>query len=266
MVAQRAPDPVFFPAPAGPAATGRSRRAAACFGWLFLASAAATAQVLINPVLVELGPQQRSASVLVTLSDKAPAPMRLQADVLQWQQDLDGGDLTQPSTDLLVTPPIADLKPGQKQLFRVALRGGRRAPGELAYRLILEDVAPPRTAMVDAQGLAIKFRMRYDLPVLVAPAVPVQNRLRWKSCAPAVPAKACLRLLNAGNRRVKVNVLTLAGDGWQQALAMKEGVNVLAGAEREWQVALEPGHAGPVRAVQVRTARGEDLQAEAANE
>lgn len=256
------------PALAG-CASRRIRLAAMRLGALFLAAGPAAAQVLINPVLVELGPQQKSASVLVTLSDKASAPMRLQADVLRWRQDVHGADLTEPSTELLVTPPIADLRPGQKQLFRVALRGPRSGPGELAYRLILEDAAPPQVGMVGPQGTLIKFRMRYDLPVMVAPAVPVTTQLRWKPCpadSTGTPAQSCLRLLNAGNRRVKVTTLTLAGDGWQQALALKDGVNVLAGAEREWRIALEPGHPAPVRTVQVRTARGEELQAEGTNE
>jgi fimbrial chaperone protein len=243
--------------------------AAACCAALFLASGAATAQVLINPVLVEFAAQQRTASVTVTLSEKAAAPMRLQANVLRWEQDLQGGDVTQPSSDLLVTPLIAELKPGQKQLFRVALRGPRPAPGELAYRLILEDVAPAQPDVANAQGMTIQFRMRYDLPLLIAPAAPVQTLLRWKPCPPsagATGAETCVRLLNAGNRRVKVHTLTLAGEGWQQPVALKEGVNVLAGAEREWRIPLEPGHAGPPRGVQVQTARGEALQVEASSE
>ncbi|MDB5907733.1 MAG: pilus assembly protein chaperone PapD-like protein [Massilia sp.] len=269
---------------------GKRRGPASCLlglgGWLagaglvaaLLASGTALAQVLISPVVVELGTRQRAVAVTVTLSDTVRAPMRLQADLLRWKQDVQGQAVTEPSDDLVVTPPIAELRPGGQQVFRVALRGVRPAPEELAYRLILEDVAEPSAAADSAPGMVIKFRMRYDLPVLVAPAGPVANALRWKPCAtegapsalalpvapPAIPhAEACVRLLNAGNRRVKVQKLTLAGDGWQQALSLKEGENVLAGAEREWRVPLAKGQAGPLRSVQVLTARGETLQAEA---
>ena len=121
--------------------------------------------------------------------------------------------------------------------------------------------------------MSINFRMRYDLPVLVAPAGPVANALRWKPCLPKAapapvassakpPAEACVRLLNAGNRRVKVQTLTLTGDGWEQALPLKDGENVLAGAEREWRVPLAKGQTGALRGVEVQTARGETLQAE----
>lgn len=239
------------------------RPLAICCAALFLASGAAIGQVLINPVILELGARQRAVSVTVTLSEKAIAPMRLQAQALSWSQNLQGDELTEPSNDLLVAPPIAELRPGEKQVFRVALRGARPAPGELAYRLILEDIAePPATQL--AEGMAIKFRMRYDLPVLVAPAGAVVNAPRWRPCPPAPgAAEACVRIVNGGNRRLKAQSLTLGGDGWQQALVLKDGANLLAGAEREWRVPLQAGQGGAIRTVQLHTVRGETLQAEA---
>jgi fimbrial chaperone protein len=254
--------------------------------WILLGAgimmnAAALSQVLVSPVVIEFGAKQRAATVKISLSDTAKAPMRLQAELMHWEQNLQGEDVMSPGNELLVTPPIADLQPGGTQLFRVAFRGTRAAPEEIAYRLILEDIAEPGTAVSDntPQGsVAINFRMRYDLPVMVAPTGKIMNVLRWKPC-PADTARAsgptsavspgagsneaCMRLLNSGNRRVKVQTLTLVGDGWQQALPLKEGINVLAGAEREWRIPLQPGQTGAVRGVQVQTPRGETLQAEA---
>ena len=71
-----------------------------------------------------------------------------------------------------------------------------------------------------------------------------------------------MRIANAGNRRVKVQSVTLSGEGWQQVFNLKEAEAVLAGAEREWVV---PANApGALRAVEVRTATGQLLAAEAA--
>lgn len=257
------PPQVQLSAGGGTAARALARVAAPLA--LFLACGSLAAQVLINPVFVEFGERQRIASVTVTLSEKATAPMRLQAEMLRWDQDIHGAALTQPSGDMLVTPAIADLKPGDKQVFRLALRGPRPAPGELAYRLILEDIAAAPANAAAAGAVAIQFRMRYDLPVLIAPAVPVQTALRWKSCAPAAAGEACVALRNAGNRRVKVRTLMLAGADWHQEVALNDGVNVLAGATRAWRVPPAAGHAGAVRGVQVRTARDETLQAEPDN-
>jgi fimbrial chaperone protein len=235
-----------------------------------LGSGLASAQVMIRPVVLELGARQRVMAVTVSLSDQADAPVRLQAQVLRWRQDVQGHAVTEPSDDLLVSPPIADVKPGEKQVFRVALRGARPAPEELSYRLILEDVSAPTTAN---RAAAVQFQMRYDLPVLVAPVAPVVTALRWKPCPPeaakqtpaqtASGVEACVRLLNAGNRRVKVQTLTLAGDNGPQVLSLQEGQNVLSGAEREWRVPLSAARSGVVRGVKVDTALGETLQAEA---
>jgi fimbrial chaperone protein len=226
---------------------------------------AASAQALISPVVVEFGPRQKIATVRVTLSDKAIKPMRLQAQLLQWRQDAQGAAVTQPSEDLIVTPRIAELRPGQQQVLRLALRGSLPADTEMAYRLVLEDIAQP-SSMDLGGGAAVNFRMAYDLPVMVAPRGAVVNALRWRACpqaaAPRQSGGICVRIANAGNRRVKVQSVTVSGEGWQQVLQLKEAEAVLAGAEREWVV---PANApGALRAVEVRTATGQLLAAEAA--
>ena len=119
-------DAVISPQASRPPVFRRGALAAFSLAWLWLSSGPAAAQVLINPVLVELNPNQRVASITVSLSEKATAPMRLQAEVLRWQQDARGESVSQPSNDLLVTPPIADIRPGEKQMFRIALRGVRQ--------------------------------------------------------------------------------------------------------------------------------------------
>jgi fimbrial chaperone protein len=228
-------------------------------------AAAASAQALISPVVVEFAAKQRVATVRITLSDKAIQPMRLQAQLLQWLQDGHGAAVTQPSEDLIVTPRIAELRPGQQQVLRLALRGPLPAETEAAYRLVLEDIAQPSTMDLGG-GAAVNFRMAYDLPVMVAPRGPVVSALRWRACpsdtAPRAAKGVCVRIANAGNRRVKVQALTIGGDGWKQDLALDRADAVLAGAEREWLVPATG--AGELRDVQVRTATGEVLRAEPA--
>lgn len=248
---------------------------------VLLTTGLARAQLVIGPLAVEFAPQQRVAAVSVRLDENAKVPVRLQAEVLRWTQNLAGDAVTEETDDLLVTPPIVDVLPGQRQVFRLALRGNRPAPEELAYRLILEDVTESSGATEISPGMTINFRVRHDLPVVLAPIRPVRSSLRWKICppdskqlvgttlkasseaSPPVINAACVRLLNDGNRRVKVQTLTLSGDGWQQVLSLKEGENVLAGTEREWRVPLAPGQSGATLGVKVDTARGETLQAEA---
>jgi fimbrial chaperone protein len=227
-------------------------------------AAGAWAQALISPVVVEFGPRQKVATVRVTLSDTALRPMRLQAQLLQWGQDLRGATVTQASDDLIVTPRIAELKPGQQQVLRLALRKSLPAETEKAYRLVLEDIAQPSTTELGG-GAAVNFRMAYDLPVMVAPRGAVVTALRWRACpssaAPRLTKGMCVRIANAGNRRVKIQSVTIGGDGWQEVLTLKEADAMLAGAEREWVIPANA--AGALKHVGVRTATGEVLQAEA---
>jgi fimbrial chaperone protein len=220
---------------------------------------AAHAQVLIDPVVVELSARQRAVAVTVTLSSKAQGSLLLQSDILQWQQAIDGSPRYQPSKDLVVAPPIAELKPGESQVFRVALRGARAHPGEMAYRLILED-----TSQIAADGAnrGVSFRLRYDLPVLVAPAEPVRVAQRWQPCT-AKANEVCVRLSNEGNRRITLQKLSVEGATWTRPIEAPG--TVLAGAQREWHVPLAAGQTGPALRVTGTTRTGEPIQAQLSN-
>ncbi|WP_053076625.1 molecular chaperone [Caenimonas sp. SL110] len=222
---------------------------------------AALSQVLLEPVVLELSQRQRIAVLQVSLSERAAAPVRLQAELLRWTQSTTGESVTEPTDELLISPPIVDLKPGQRQVFRVAIRAPKPSQNEVAYRLILEDISPDP---VDAAGKKIPglaIRMRYDLPVMVAPSVAVVQSLRFSSCAAtAGVSHACLRVRNAGNKRVRMQALQLAGDGWQQSLKLGDTGLLLAGGAREWQVPLQPGGAGKVGDVRATIGRGEILK------
>jgi fimbrial chaperone protein len=227
---------------------------------LFLTAGATQAQVLISPVVVELGDRQRAVAVTVTLGATARAPVLFQSEVLRWQQHSDGTPLYEPSNDLVVSPPVTTVHPGESQVIRVALRGPRSSPGELAYRLILEDASEPLPAAAGAPG-GINFRMRYSLPVLVAPVEPVRNALHWQACA-AAASEVCVHLANEGNRRVTFKTLSVAGANW--TLPVPQPGTVLAGAGIEWRLPLPRDQNGPALRVSGETSGGETVKAELA--
>lgn len=222
--------------------------------------------MIISPVVVEIDAPRKVVSVSVTNnSDRA---LTFQADALTWSQ-VDGADRFEPTDELLVVPPIAKVAPFSSQVFRVALRVPTPSPVERTYRMLLEDVSDDAVTSGDA---SVSFKFTHNLPVLVAPVGKLSNSVRWKPCVSALAApdpavgprrEACVRLINSGNRRVKLQSLTVVGDGWQQIIVLKDGVNVLVGAEREWRVPLVANQIGAVRAVQVQTVQGEKLQATA---
>jgi fimbrial chaperone protein len=224
------------------------------------AAAAANAGVLISPVVVEVASARRPVAVSVT--NDGDRPVTYQTDALAWQQ-VDGADHFESTDELLVVPPIVEVPAKGSQVFRVMLRSRAPSPVERSYRLVLEDIT--EAAAPAAGQAAITFRLSHSLPVMIAPAGKVLNALRWKPCAgdaAAQPRALCVRMLNAGNRRVKFKTLTVAGEGWREVLSLGAGENVLAGAQREWLVPFASGQSRDVRSVEIETGRGETLQAE----
>jgi fimbrial chaperone protein len=210
-------------------------------------SSAVLAQT-ITPVVVELTPRARAASVSVTnTSDRA---VRYQTEVLGWAQR-DGRDHHAPSRDLLVVPPIADIAPGATQVFRVAPRQ-RPAGGERAYRLVLEDITPidrtdPTIAAPpeEGSGLSVALRFRHSLPVFVQ-SVAGAGRARLVSCGEGA-SSGCVRIHNDGERHVSVRSIGLQGAGWQVDNRLG-ATRVLAGAWMEWTLDVPPDATGPLAA------------------
>ena len=225
------------------------------------------AQVSISPVVIEIDAPRRPVAISVTNSGERP--IRLQAEVLLWQQT-DGRDRYESSDALLVVPSIVDVPANSTQVVRVVLRSPVPSPVERTYRLVLDDITDEKP---EGGGVSISFKFTHNLPVMIAPSGKVQSTMRWMPCAEtaktSIPAGAvhsnqvCVRLVNTGNRRIRVQTLIVNGDGWQQALSLSAGENVLAGSERELRVQLKPGQTGAVSGIQVFTGLGETLEVEA---
>ena len=191
---------------------------------LFAASSASA--MGISPVLVELSPKARVASV--TLTNPSGQAKTFQAQALSWRQD-DAADQYLENGDLLVSPAIAKIGAGETQVFRVLLRGAAPVQTEKAYRLILEEITQESER---TQGQAmVNMLLRFNLPVFAAPAAPARAVLRWRQCAAAAD-KGCVRLDNDGNRRIRLSAMTVQGPGWKKDLP--NGATVLAGAWQEW--------------------------------
>lgn len=233
--------------------------ARSCAVALAFAAFAAHSQVLIDPVVVELGAKQRAAPLTLTLSARASGPLTLQTEVLRWHQDATGDSRYEPTGDLLVVPPIIQLKPGESQLVRIAFRGARQGPAEQAYRLMLEDVTAATRGQAD-DDKGISFRMRYDLPVMLGAAVAHQQSLQWSRCAADAPNRACVRVANEGTRRVTLRHMEVRGAGW--SLPVEHPGTVLAQGVREWRFALPQGAQGAALSVAGETNRAEPVGAQ----
>ncbi|MFA6163499.1 MAG: fimbria/pilus periplasmic chaperone [Methylobacter sp.] len=199
----------------------------------------AASALTIDPVLIELTPTRRVASI--TVSNPSDHSKNLQAEVLSWQQNKGVDQYTETDT-LFVIPAIAEIAPGGTQVFRVSSRSPVPSTVEQAYRLILEEI--PDESGLTQTGSMINLLYRFSLPLFVSPSEAVQSDLRWSLCA-APANKGCIQLDNRGNRRIRLSKLTVSGDGWQQAVP--DGATVLAGSVKQWTLDMSAGQRLPKR-------------------
>jgi fimbrial chaperone protein len=224
----------------GPAARGAQVMLAAATAAASLSCSLAVQAQVIAPVIVELPATARLATVSVT--NTSGRAVRYQTEVLAWTQR-DGADQHEPSRELLVVPPIADVAPGATQIFRIAPRL-RGASGERAYRFVIEDI----TDASDDGGLSVALRLRHSLPVFVAAAgvagAGAAPRVMLGPCAKQA-SPGCVRVSNAGDRHVAIAALRLDGAGWH-ADVRPGAARVLAGSWMEWLAEVPADAAHPV--------------------
>ncbi len=123
---------------------------------------AAAGSFSIDPIRITLSEAKPSA--VMRVENRGDASITVQLQVMRWSQ-LDSQDQLAPRRELLATPQIFRLKPGQVQVVRVALLRPVEEQRELAYRLLLDEVPPPPAA--DFRGL--QMALRVSMPVFVQP-------------------------------------------------------------------------------------------------
>lgn len=125
----------------------------------------AASSVLIWPIDPVLEADQQASALW--LENRGNETAHLQIRVFAWNQS-GFDDQYQNQRDVIGSPPVARIAPGQKQLVRLT-RTREVPPGqELAYRIIIDEIPSPRPAGDAAEGktaAAVQFQMRYSVPL-----------------------------------------------------------------------------------------------------
>ena len=191
---------------------------------------ASAAGLQVAPTTVEV-PSTRSAGGL-TLMNNGSRPLTAQTRVFSWTQ-VDGEDVLEPTTDLAISPPMLELPAGATQLLRV-IRLGPPPQQEASYRVIVDEL--PLDGGTDSDGAALRFVLRYSVPVFIAPA-------DGQPTAPMLHARVTvaddgdrqLELQNLGNGRAQVAGLAyVAPDGERVSISPGLAGYVLPGRQRRW--------------------------------
>ena len=212
----------------------------------------------------------RQASAL-WLENRGSETANLQIRVFAWSQS-GFNDQYQNQRDVIGSPPVAKIEPGQKQLVRLT-RTRDIPPGqELAYRIIIDEIpsAKPPAAEDGKTAAAIRFQMRYSVPLFAYGAGLWSTEdttrprdpkgiglpdLSWRTVA--VDGHAYVEVRNQGAVHARLTDVALKQGGQTQPLV--EGLlgYVLPGAIMRWPA---PGPMAGEPALQVRVNGASQVQ------
>ncbi|CAI8752866.1 molecular chaperone [Pseudomonas zeae] len=224
--------------------------------------AQAASSVLIWPIDPILEADQQASALW--LENHGTEIVHLQIRVFAWSQS-GLNDQYQNQRDVIGSPPVAKIEPGQKQLVRLT-RTREVPPGqELAYRIIIDEI--PAAAPASAPGnsnaaAAIRFQMRYSVPLFAYgaglrskqdtarkrdPKGIGQANLSWKKVTE--PGGSYLEIRNQGVIHARLTDVTFKQGG--QTKPLVEGLlgYVLPGAVMRWPL---PGGVSADQPLQVR--------------
>lgn len=218
--------------------------AALCVGWYALALPAhAASPLMIWPLDPVISGTQRAAALWV--ENRGSEVLALQARVLQWSQT-EGEDQLSAQKEVVVSPPISQIPPGQKQLIRLLAQPGSASTEEQAYRILLDELPSPPTATSQPQ-IGVQIQLRYSIPLFVyAPtadaadtAVKASPALTWTM--EQQEERHVLMVRNTGSGFARLTQVAWSDpDGRNDTLAAGLFGYVLAGSERRWTLDKPP--------------------------
>ena len=213
--------------------------------------AQAATSVLIWPIDPVLETGQNAAALW--LENRGDEAANLQIRVFTWRQS-GFDDQYQTQREIIGSPPVANIKPGQKQMIRLTRTGNSPAAQELAYRIIIDEIPPvmPAGGSTDKPEAAIRFQMRYSVPLFVysgglrgkpessdkrdAPGIG-KPALSWSQVS--VQGRPYVELRNTGPVHARLTDVVMQQGGQERPVVQGLLGYVLPGASMRWPAPLQ---------------------------
>jgi fimbrial chaperone protein len=153
-------------------------------------------QVSLAPLRIEMA--GTTASTVLRVANPSGREVGVQVRAFGWSQR-DGADVYSASDDVMITPSIIQIAPGQTQVFRV-VRRAPASPGEKRFRIAVDQLPDPE---LESAGEA-QARIRFTIPLFLDrdQAAPVD--LAWTLDGSGLQAR------NAGGQTVRIVGVALA--------------------------------------------------------
>ncbi len=190
------------------------------------------------PTTFEL-PAGKSADTL-TLHNNGASKLNAQVRLYRWTQAA-GEDKSDPTGDVVASPPMVSIDPGQDQVVRLVRTSKRPVDGEETYRVVVDEL--PDNA--NAKNGLINFTFKYSIPMFFVTQVGGKSQLSW--ALEKQGDKTFIVARNDGTRRARIAGLTLGTQGGKE-FVLGKGLNgyVLAGSHMRWALPSSLGSTGVV--------------------
>lgn len=127
------------------------------------ASPAQAGAVVLWPIAPVIAKDERATALWI--ENRGQEPVTLQIRSLGWSQS-GGEDQYAPQEEVVTSPPIATVAPGQRQLVRVIRRETGTTSAEHSYRLLVDELPPPAGSAQAGEAVAhLAVQMRYSIPL-----------------------------------------------------------------------------------------------------
>ncbi|ANY18314.1 molecular chaperone [Bordetella pseudohinzii] len=206
--------------------------------------AAQAAVLQVSPVRLHFESAQTAQALQVFNSGQNA--LEAQVRVMRWTQE-NGEDRLVPAKEVVASPAIMRVAPGERQTVRIVRLHPSPSPDEQTYRILIDELPPKEPP----KGVELKVLLRYSIPVFIAasstksPDAPHEEQGPPKTdlslvCAQLAPRKegaSELRVSNRSPQSLRISSLTaVSANGQTQVL--EDGLlgYVLPGKQMEWAI------------------------------
>ncbi len=206
------------------------------------------ANVSLAPLRIELDGNQRAETLRVY--NPSGRAIGVQVRAFGWKQEA-GKDVYFASNDVMISPSIITIEPGDTQIFRV-LRRDKPAEGERRYRVAVDQLPDPELL----RGGEAQARIRFTIPMFIDRATAKPASVAWSIGSDGLTAT------NSGEQTARMVNLSLKNAQGQPIPVETGGLNYIQGGSTlKWAM---PGGCptGPIRVSASIDGENVDVQAQ----
>ncbi|MXO91405.1 fimbrial biogenesis chaperone [Pontixanthobacter aquaemixtae] len=181
------------------------------------------ANVSLAPLRIEMDGEQRAETLRVY--NPSPRAIGVQVRAFGWKQE-SGADVYFPSNDVMISPSIITIAPGDTQIFRV-VRRDLPAAGERRYRVAVDQLPDPELL----RGGEAQARIRFTIPMFIDRETAQPAQIAWSIGSDGLTAT------NSGQQTARMVNLSLTDAAGQPVTAETGGLHYIhGGSSRSWTI------------------------------